>query len=63
MRTKRNLPIPFLLFTAALVVLVAVVAVIDRANRPRPVGQAEGGAGLPDLSRAMTFTPPVEPKP
>lgn len=57
---KRGPTRPLLLLTAALVLVVAMIAV-ERASRPAPGGQGDRGPA-PDLSRAMTFMPPAEPK-
>lgn len=56
-------PRPLLPLAAALVlVLVVTVIVIDRGTRSSSVEPAKDEAATPDLSRAMTFTPPAEPK-
>lgn len=61
MRAKRTLPRALLLVAAALIVVILAVAV-ERAMRPAPVDPAEDRVVGPDLSRAMNFTPPAEPK-
>ena len=59
---NQNLPRSFLLFATTLIVLVIVVVAVERATWPTSVVPSDDRDASSDLSRAMTFVPPPEPK-